>query len=89
MGGAIGGFGVGFIEKTWGDKIPAVPYIGRKGAIALAIYFWNPKSTIAKDIGVAAAVLSGYELARDGSISGEDWDDQYEGDDDDDFFVTT
>jgi hypothetical protein len=71
-GSAMGGFGVGFIEKTFGDKIPTLPYVGRKGAIALAVYFMEPKSEILRDVGIAAGALAGYELAKDGSISGDD-----------------
>lgn len=71
-GSAMGGFGVGFIEKTFGDKIPTLPYVGRKGAIALAVYFLEPKSEILRDVGIAAGALAGYELAKEGSISGDD-----------------
>lgn len=79
---AVGGFGVGFIEKTWGAQIPSLPWVGRKGAVALAIYFLNPKSKELRSVGVAAAAISGYELGSQGKISGEDYDD------DDDVMVT-
>lgn len=84
---AVGGFGVGFIEKQWGDQIPELPFLGRKGTIAAFIYFMEPKQQWLQDIGVAAAAISGYELGKTGSVSGiedpyygEGWDD----DDDDD-----
>lgn len=74
---AMGGAGVGFIEKTFGDKIPKVPYVGRKGAIALAVYMFKPKMPLLRDVGIAAAAMAGYQLAREGKIDGtdDDWDD--------------
>lgn len=80
LGAAMGGFGVGIVEKTFGAKLPSLPYVGRKGAIALAVYFLQPKTKLLQDIGLAAAALSGYEFAKDGKVSGED--------DDDDIFET-
>ncbi len=82
LGAAVGGFGVGVVEKTLGDKLPSLPYVGRKGAIALAVYFLQPKTKLLQDIGYAAAALSGYEFAKDGKISGDV-------DEDDDFFQTS
>jgi len=79
----MGGFGVGIVEKMFGDKLPTLPLIGRKGAIALAVYFLEPKTKLLQDIGLAAAALSGYEFAKTGSVSGDDYDD------DDDMFVTS
>lgn len=79
IGGAVGGFGVGFIEKTWGNQIPTFPLIGRKGAIALGVYMLKPKSKLIQDIGLAAACLAGYEFATTNKISGPG----------DEFFVTT
>lgn len=70
-----GGFGVGFLEKTFGNKIPSLPLVGRKGAVAIVIAIMNPKEKILQDIGKAAAALSGYELAKEGKISGIDGDD--------------
>lgn len=69
---AIGGAAVGIVEKMFGDKIPSVPYVGRKGAIALAVYFMKPKSGLIRDIGIAAAALSGYQFAKENKIDGED-----------------
>lgn len=87
----LGGFGVGFIEKNWGHLIPTLPFVGRKGAVALAMYFLEPKMQILQDVGIAAAAISGYEMGAKGTISGED-DDYYvldgEDDDDDDMVST-
>jgi hypothetical protein len=82
LGNAIGGFGVGFLEKSFGAKIPSIPVVGRKGAIAIGMYLFAPKNEIAQNIGTAAAALSGYEMAKEGKISG--YDDDYDDDDDDD-----
>lgn len=83
MGGFLGGFGVGMIEKYFGDKLPSLPYLGRKGTIAAAVYFLKPKEKLLQDIGLAAACLSGYEFGKEGKVSGEDL---YE---DDTFFQTS
>lgn len=71
---ALGGAGVGLIEKYFGDAIPTLPFVGRKGAVALAVYFFKPKSQMIRDVGLAAAALAGYELAKEGRVSGEDDD---------------
>ena len=68
---AFGGFGVGFIEKEFGDKLPELPLIGKKGAVALAVALINPKNKLMQDVGKAAAAISGYELGSTGTISGE------------------
>lgn len=68
---AVGGFAVGFIEKSF-PQLPSLPLVGRKGAIALAAMFLANKHPIISDIGKAAAAISGYELGSTGSISGED-----------------
>lgn len=75
---AIGGFGVGFIEKQFGAQIPSLPVIGRKGAIAMGVYFFKPKSKMIQDVGVAAAALAGYQFGKEGKIDGydEDFDDE-------------
>jgi hypothetical protein len=74
IGAGVGGFAVGFIEKNWGDKIPSIPIVGRKGAIALAAYWLAPKHALIVDVGIAAAALSGYEFAKEGHVTGDDDD---------------
>jgi len=69
MGGAIGGFAVGYIEKQF-PNLPTLPVVGKKGAIAVAVYFLKPKNKILRDIGFAAACLAGYEFGTTGKISG-------------------
>ena len=74
IGSAIGGFAVGFIEKSsFAAALPTIPIIGRKGTIAIAAYFFGgQRPGLLQDIAMAAAVLAGNELARDGKITGED-----------------
>lgn len=80
-GMALGGFGVGFVEKTFGDKLPTIPMLGRKGSIAAIVYFMKPKEQILRNVGIAAAALAGYEFGKEGRVSGED--DDFDDDDDD------
>jgi len=70
---AIGGAAVGFIEKQ-NLPIPTIPMLGKKGTIAVLAYFWakNGGPKIMWDIALAGAVLSGYQLAKDGRIDGDD-----------------
>lgn len=75
---AIGGAGVGFIEKYLGATLPNIPLIGRKGAIALGVYMFKPKAGLLRDVGIAAAALSGYQFAKENKIDGE-----YDDEDDD------
>lgn len=75
-----GGFGVGLIEKTF-PNLPTLPMVGRKGTIALGLALIKPKEQILRDVGIAAAAISGYELGLKGSISGDF--------DDDEVFTTT
>lgn len=66
---------IGFAESSGiVNKLPSIPVVGRKGAVAIGAYYWSKHGggSIARDVCVAAAALSGYELATKGSISGED-----------------
>jgi len=68
---ALGGFLYGFIEKQFGAHIPAIPVIGKTGAIALGAYWLGGKSPgIVADIGNAASVLAGYTFGSTGKVSG-------------------
>lgn len=70
IGYAVGGFAVGFLEKTF-PQLPSLPIVGKKGAIAIACYFLRGKHPIVQDVGMAAAAISGYQLGSTGSISGD------------------
>lgn len=62
-----------FEQSELAKNIPTIPVIGRKGAIAIASYFYskNGGGQLASDVCIAAAALSGYELATKGEISGD------------------
>jgi len=84
QGMALGGFGVGLIEKNFGARLPTIPMFGRKGTIAVAAYFLKPKEPWMQKVGLAAAAMAGYEFGKDGKISGEDVMGDFDDDDDDD-----
>ncbi len=73
-GAALGGAALGFLEKQF-PTLPTIPLIGRKGTIAVIAYFVAKKggslAHIARDVGIAAAAISGYELGGTGKISGD------------------
>lgn len=56
------------------DKLPSIPLVGRKGALAIGAYYYSKHGggSLARDVAIAAAALAGYELAKTGSISGDD-----------------
>lgn len=80
IAGATGGAAVGFIEKTFGDQIPSIPLVGKKGTLALAVYMLKPKSKFLQDLGFASAVLAGYQLTKEGKIDGEGDGEEYDDD---------
>lgn len=53
-------------------KLPEIPLIGRKGALAIAAYYFSKHGggAIARDVAIAAAALAGYELGKEGEITG-------------------
>lgn len=76
VGAGIGGALYGFIEKKWGANIPTVPILGRAGTVALACHFARKQggfasSQLVRDLGMAAAVIAGYQLGSTGKISGD------------------
>lgn len=71
----MGGFVYGFIEKHWGAQIPALPGVGKSGAIAVACYFLAPRHPIIRDVGIAASAIAGYTFGLQGRISGDDFTD--------------
>jgi len=79
MGAAIGGAVFGFIEKQWGAKIPTIPVLGRAGTVAVICHFIGKqggmgRSQLVRDVGMAAAVIAGYQLGGTGKIAGDDVD---------------
>lgn len=73
MAAALGGAVLGYIDKTF-TNIPTVPILGRAGTIAVAAYFLSGRGglgTIARDVALAGAAVAGYELGKEGHVSGE------------------
>lgn len=75
IGAGIGGAVLGFVEKQW-PSFPTVPILGRAGTIAVAAYFLSKQggmsSPILRDVAIAGAVVAGYQLGKEGKVSGDD-----------------
>jgi hypothetical protein len=75
IGAGIGGAVLGFVEKQW-PTFPTVPILGRAGTIAVAAYFLSKQggmsSPILRDVAIAGAVVAGYQLGKEGKVSGDD-----------------
>jgi hypothetical protein len=71
MGMAMGGFALGFVDKS-GTSIPTIPMLGRAGTIALAAHFIGKgRPGLLTDIRNAAAAVAAYEMGSTGKIAGE------------------
>jgi hypothetical protein len=74
LGTALGGAAFGYIEKSF-PNLPSLPLIGRSGTIALAAFFLSKRGGlgggIVRDIAIAGAAISGYQLGKTGAISGD------------------
>ncbi len=73
----IGGALLGWIEKNYGQKLPVIPVLGTKGTIAIGAFFAHKQGMareITRDICIAAAATAGYQLGKEGRVSGEDVD---------------
>lgn len=69
---AIAGYAIGKIETSdfW-SQVPSLPLLGKKGTVVVAMQFLGVgKAGLFRDIKYGLALLSGYELAKDGVISG-------------------
>jgi hypothetical protein len=74
MGVVIGGALLGWIEKNYGAKLPVIPVLGTKGTIAIGAYFAHKQGLareITRDVCIAAAATAGYQLGKEGKVSGE------------------
>jgi hypothetical protein len=71
IGHAVGGFAVGFLEKSF-PNLPSLPIVGKKGAIAIGAYLLRNQSPILGDVALAAAAISGYQLGSTGIVTGFD-----------------
>ena len=66
---AVAGAIMGYIDRG-GIAIPTIPILGRAGTIAAGLYFVGPSHGIWLDAFKAAVVIAGYEVGKQGSISG-------------------
>jgi hypothetical protein len=70
----IGAYVLGVLDKQ-GAKIPTIPLLGRAGSAGLAMYYagkaLNMPSVVEASTGALA--VAAYELAKDGTIAGEDF----------------
>ncbi len=72
MGMAMGGFALGFVDKS-GTSIPTIPLLGRAGTIALAAHFIGKgRPGLLTDIRNAAAAVAAYEMGSTGKIAGDE-----------------
>lgn len=82
-GVVIGGALLGWIEKNYGAKLPVIPVLGTKGTIAIGAYFAHKQGfarEITRDVCIAAAATAGYQLGKEGKVSGDvDGDDYVSG----------
>ena len=65
---------IGMAEKSGVlDKLPEIPIVGRKGALAIGAYIWarHGGGSLARDVCLVAASICGYQWGKEGSISGE------------------
>lgn len=68
---------VGMLKKSGVlDKIPALPVVGRIGALAIGAHFWakNGGGPLARDISLAAGAIAAYQMGSNGSIDGDEDD---------------
>jgi len=69
----LGGAVLGFIDKNV-PSLPTIPMLGRAGTITVIAYFLAGKGqlgAIARDVALAGAAVTGYELGVAGKITGE------------------
>lgn len=74
MGVVIGGALLGWIEKNYGTRLPSVPMLGVKGSIAIGAYVAHKQGMareITRDICIAAAATAGYQMGKEGKVSGD------------------
>lgn len=69
----LGGAALGLIDRAF-PEMPSIPIIGRKGTIAIACYFFSKggRHSLLRDVALAAAAISGYELGTTGKVSGDE-----------------
>jgi len=70
IGAGIGGFGFGLIIKNF-PQLPTIPLVGKAGTVAILALIAKGKIPYAKEIGIAAASIAGYQLGTEGHVLGD------------------
>ena len=75
VGAGVGGAVFGYIETHF-PNLPTLPVLGRAGTVALACHFLRKQGgfghgALVRDVGMAAAVIAGYQLGKTGKIAGD------------------
>lgn len=68
-----GGLAIGFLEDQFGDMLPDIPFVGRKGALTVGLYLLGKQGIggqYVKDAALAGAAICGYQLGKEGEVSG-------------------
>jgi hypothetical protein len=69
---ALGGAIVGYIDKQATLPIPTIPVLGKMGTVAaIAWFFGKGHPGIITEVAKAATTLAGYQLGKDGKVSGD------------------
>ena len=69
---AMAGVAYGLLERMTSDiDLPEIPVIGRKGTLALALYLFRKSHPMINDAARAGIIISTYQLASEGKITGE------------------
>jgi hypothetical protein len=66
----IGGAGFGFVVKSF-PNLPTIPILGKAGTVAALALFLGKRIPFARDIGIAAAAIAGYQLGTEGHVLGD------------------
>lgn len=69
----LAGAALGFLEKSF-PNLPTIPFAGVKGTLAIAAYYFSDKGKkkgLVRDIAIAATTLAGYQMGKEGHISGD------------------
>lgn len=54
------------------DNLPEVPFVGRKGLLAIVAWYWakHGGGQIARDVCLVTSAICGYQFGKEGMVSG-------------------
>ena len=72
FGAALGGGVLGLVDKMF-PNLPTIPVLGKAGTLAALAYFFakGKGSGVARDAAIAGASIAGYQLGKEGKVSGD------------------